>query len=175
MKKFIFPALAVVLALFTAACAGTPQQETTVPTVQTAPSTTATETTEVTTAATEETEASFAEMVLVDNDDLIFKITGIDENGLMGYTLKVFLENKTDKELMFTAEDASVNGFMCDPFWAETVAAGKKSNTTISWFESEFEANGIETVEEIVFTLRAYDNADWLADDILNQEFTLNP
>ena len=106
---------------------------------------------------------------------LTFTITGIEEDALMGYTLKVFLENKTEKELMFTLEDTSVNGFMCDPFWAETVAAGKKSNTTISWFETDFQDNGIETVEDITFTLRVYDNDDWMADDILKEVFTVNP
>ena len=135
------------------------------------------ETTEETTQATTEAPAAaeFEKITLVDNDDITFTITGIDENGLMGYTLKVFLENRTDKDLMFAMDDTSVNGFMCDPFWAETVAAGKKSNTTVSWFETDFEENGIETVEEIVFTLRVYDSNDFLADDILNDTFTVNP
>ena len=76
---------------------------------------------------------------------------------------------------MFTVESVSVNGFMCDPFWAESVAAGKKSNTSISWFASDFEDNGIQEVEEITFTLRVYDSNDFLAEDVFRDTITIQP
>ena len=173
MKKTICAALAAILALSMAACAAkAPEAETTLPTVETTTGAT-TASTEVTTEAP--TEAVFEEIVLADNENLTFKVTAVENDPIWGYTLKVFLENKTDKELMFSLDEVSVNGFMCDPYWAETVAPGKKSNTTISWFENTFAENGIETVEEITFTLRVYDSNDWLADDILNENFTVNP
>ena len=178
MKKTISLALAALLSLSMAAC-GSSDSVTTPPTTEAVSQATTAPTTPATEAATEETTeatiAAFESIVLVDNEDITFSITGIEEDGLIGYTLKVFLENKTDKELMFTLEDTSVNGFMCDPFWAETVVAGKKSNTTISWFESDFQENDIESVEDITFTLRIYDNDDWMADDILKEVFTVNP
>ena len=117
----------------------------------------------------------FSPLTLVDNDQITVKITGIDADGFLGYTLKVFLENKTDKELMFSTDDVSVNGFMCDPFWASSVAAGKKANEEISFSEGDFEKNGITAVEEIVFTLSVYDSNDILADDLLEQTFTFKP
>ena len=175
MKKTISLALAALLALSMAAC-GSSDSVTTPPTTEAVTQVTTAPATEATTVeTTEATTAAFESIVLVDNEDITFSITGIEEDGLMGYTLKVFLENKTDRELMFTLEDTSVNGFMCDPFWAETVVAGKKSNTTISWFESDFQENDIESVEDITFTLRIYDNDDWMADDILKEVFTVNP
>ena len=175
MKKTISLALAALLSLSMAAC-GSDDSGTIPPTTEAVTQVTTAPATEATTAeTTEATIAAFESIVLVDNEDITFSITGIEEYGLMGYTLKVFLENKTDKELMFTLEDTSVNGFMCDPFWAETVVAGKKSNTTISWFESDFRENGIESVEDITFTLRVYDNDDWMADNILKEVFTVNP
>ncbi|MBE6959557.1 MAG: hypothetical protein E7448_02405 [Ruminococcaceae bacterium] len=119
--------------------------------------------------------AEFSPLVLVDNDQFTVKITGIDPKGTWGYTLKVFLENKTDKELMFSTDDVSVNGFMCDPFWAVSVAAGKKANEEISFSEGDFKKNGIESVEEIVFTLSIYDSNDFMADDLLEQAFTVKP
>ena len=175
MKKTItlLTALAV---LFTLTACGKKEadSETTPPssaentTVTTAPSTT-----NSTTAATEP-EDIFEEIVLVDNEHVTVKITGVEQDAILGYTLKVFTENKTDMELMLTVEDVSVNGYMCDPFWAETVAGGKKSNTSIFWLESSFEENGIEAVEEITFTLRAYDNNDWLSEDVVNETITVN-
>lgn len=180
MKKLIYAALAAVLALSMVACGSkTPETGTTLPTGEIAEMTTGTTapTTEETTAETTEetTEAVFEEIVLVDNGDMTFKITAVENDPVWGYTLKVFLENKTDKELMFTFDSTSVNGFMSDPYWAETVAAGKKSNSSVYWLSDSFEENGIENVEEITFTLRVYDNADWMADDILNETFTVHP
>ena len=177
MKKLICTALAAVMALSLVACGSNPSDdETTIPTGETIESTSV-ETSEVTSVETTEevTEVVFEEIVLADNEDITFKITDVENDPIWGYTLKVFLENKTDKELMFTFDNTSVNGFMCDPYWAETVAAEKKSNTSIYWLSGSFEENGIETVEEITFTLRVYDNDDWMAEDILNETFTIHP
>ena len=67
---------------------------------------------EPTEAEVEEVEVTFAEQVLVEDDNCTVKVTGIEADGLWGYTLKVFLENKTDTELMYSLEKVAVNGFM---------------------------------------------------------------
>ncbi len=138
-------------------------------------STSSNTTSQVTTPPTTATGEKFEEIVLVDNDTATVKITGIEEDSIWGYTLKVFLDNKTDKELMFTVEKVSVNGFMIDPFWAAAVDGGKKANESISFMDSDFQDNGIEAVEEIALTLRVYDNGDWLAQDLINQSVTIKP
>ena len=115
------------------------------------------------------------EQVLVEDDNITVKFTGAEQDSLWGYTLKVYLENKTDKELMFSVDDVSVNGFMCDPFWASTVSAGKKANEKITFSEAAFAENGIEAVEEITFTLHVYDSNDLAADSLLKKTFTVNP
>lgn len=122
----------------------------------------------------EEKNTGFEEKVFVDDENCTFKITEIDPDNEWGYTLKAYLENKTDKNLMYAMEDVSVNGFMCDPFWAETVQAGKKSKSEISFFEENFAELGIENVEEIEFTLRVYDENDFEAADLVKETFTLN-
>lgn len=175
MKKLISMALAAAMVLTFAACAASSDSETSVPTTEGTTGSTTIGTTETQTTQTTEPTDAFQPIVLVDDENVTVKITGIEEDALWGYTLKVYLENKTDKELMFTVDDVSVNGFMCDPFWATTVAAGMKANQQISFSDSDFDKNGIETVESIVLTLRAYDNKDWMADDIFNDTFTLNP
>ena len=122
----------------------------------------------------ESTALEFQEKVFVDDENCTFKITGIEPDGFMGYTLKAYAENKTDKNLMFAWEDVSVNGFMCDPFWASTVQAGKKSVEEITFFASDFEELGIEDVEDIEFTLLVYDEDNWQAPHIVEEKFTLN-
>lgn len=121
------------------------------------------------------TQQAFQPIVLVENDDVCVKINGVDNDPIWGYSLNVYLENKTDKELMFTVDDVSVNRYMCDPFWAESVGAGMKSNSSISWFESSLEENSISDVQEIIFTLRVYDANDFYADDVLLETFTITP
>ncbi len=174
MKKKIFAAaLGLMLALSIAACSSAPDSETSVPATTLPQTTTAPATTVPQT--TEKEESEFTQIVLADNDEVCIKITGIENDPIWGYTLKVFLENKTDKELMFTVDDVSVNGFMCDPFWAESVAAGKKSNSTISWSETSFAENGITQVADITLTLRVYDSNDFMAEDVLEETFIIQP
>ncbi len=113
-----------------------------------------------------------AEKVFVDDENCTFKITGIEPDNLWGYTLKVDLENKTDKNLMFSLEDVSVNGYMCDPFWANSVQAGKKAKSDISFSVEEFEELGITDVEEIEFTLSVYDEDNWDTPHFVEETFT---
>ena len=120
-------------------------------------------------------EPTFTEHILVDDENCTVKITGIDTDNMWGYTLKVFLENKTELELMYSLDGVSVNGFMCDPFWASTVTANMKSNEEISFSEESFAQNGIDVPTEITFTLRIYDNNDWDAENLLEQEYTVYP
>ena len=115
------------------------------------------------------------EQVLVEDENITVKFTGTQEDSLWGYTVKVYLENNTEKDLMFSVDDVSVNGFMCDPFWASTVAAGKKANEKITFSEAAFAENGIEAVEEISFTLHVYDSNDLTAESLLKKTFTVNP
>lgn len=175
MKKMIALIGAAALAVSMAACSASSDGETAAPSTDSTTQSTTQATTEATTSPTTEPVEKFEEIVLVDNEQIVVKIIGVEDDPIWGYTLKVYLENKTDKELMFSVNDVSVNGFMCDPFWAETVAAGKRSNTSISWLVSDFEDNGIETVEDISFTLHVYDSNDWMADDIFNETITVKP
>ncbi len=112
---------------------------------------------------------------VIDADGVKFEITGIDPDDFWGYTANVYLENNTDKTLMFAIDEASVNGVMSDPFWASEVAPGKKSNESISWSSTSFKEAGIEAVTAIEFILRVYDSDDYSADDLVNDVFTIYP
>lgn len=120
-------------------------------------------------------EAQSTDNVIVDNESVKVTVIGYDEDSLLGYSVKLFLENKTDKEVMFSADEASVNGFMANPIFATSVAAGKCTFSSMSWSDSAFEDNGITEVTEIEFTLKAYDNNDWFADKFAEEIIKLNP
>ncbi len=113
--------------------------------------------------------------VLVDNEYVTVIVTGYEHDDIWGYTVNLFMVNKTDSNVMFSVDNASVNGFMIDPFYAKSVAAGKCAFSSMSWYDDDLEENGITEVEEIEFELTAYDYDDWTGDHYVEEVFTLNP
>lgn len=174
MKKIRYPIIAVLATMVLAACGSRTEPttpETTTPPASIAPVTPNNAPPETTVPEQDE----LSPTVLVDNDQVCVKITGTEVDPIWGYTLNVYLENKTDKELMFTVDNVAINRYMCDPFWAESVAPGMKSHSSISWFDSNLKENSISDVQEISFTLRVYDSNDFFAEDILQESFTVTP
>lgn len=115
------------------------------------------------------------DIVLAEDDNFSMTVTGTEIDPLWGYTLKVYLVNKTQTPLTFSVDDVSVNGFMCDPFWATTVAPGTADFAKISWSDESFEENGIEEVEDIEMKLRVYNADDYSADNLYEDVISLNP
>lgn len=130
----------------------------------------------VTPEAPAQEEMTFTEVVAVDNDLCTIKITGIDPDNLWGYTLNAYLENKSaDKTYMFSVSGAAINGVQSDPLFASEVAAGKKSNASISFSDSDLSDNGITDYTDIELTFRVHDSDDWMADDIAQETIHIYP
>ena len=113
--------------------------------------------------------------IIIDNEDVTVIVTGYEDDAIWGYTAKLYIMNKTDKNLMFSVDEASVNGYMADPFFAKSVSSGKSAFASMSWSDTTLEDNGIVAVEEIEFNLRVYDADDWLENDLVNKRVTLRP
>ena len=113
--------------------------------------------------------------IIVDNDYVSVIVTGYEEDAIWGYTVNLFLLNKSEQNIMVSVDDASVNGYMADPFYANSVSAGKCAFSSMSWSDTTLEDNGITAVEEIEFTLRVHDNDNWMADDFVNEVIILHP
>ena len=113
--------------------------------------------------------------IIVDNEYVTVVVTGYEDDPIWGYTAKLFLLNKTDKNVMFSVDESSVNGYMADPFFAKSVSAGKCAFSSMSWSDTDLEENGITVIEEIEFNIRAYDEDNWLDDDLANKTVTLTP
>lgn len=120
-----------------------------------------------------ETQAS--DNVIIDNEYVTITVIGYENDDIWGYTVNLFLQNKTDSTVMFSVDEASVNGYMADPFYANSVSAGKCAFSSMSWSDTTLEENGITEVEEIEMLFRAYDADNWTGDDFANQTITLNP
>lgn len=115
------------------------------------------------------------ETVIVQNDDFTFIIQNVDDELADYYTLNCYMANHTDKNLMVSWDNVSVNGFMVNPFWATTVAAGKQAYSEIIFFRSDFEKQDIEVVQDIEFNLLVSDSDDWEADFLINEIYTFKP
>ena len=116
-----------------------------------------------------------ADETIVDSEDLTFTITSVSASRSGDVSFKVLCVNKTDLNLMFSWDNVSVNGYMIDPFFASTVAAGKSSNVDISFSNRSLENANIASIDELVFTLRVYDSEDWSADKLVESEFIIYP
>ena len=110
----------------------------------------------------------------VDTDEIYFVVNGVlqDISGnVVGFT--TYMENKTDRTLMFSWTDTSVNGFMVENWFAEEVAPGKKANADAYFVSADMEDNGIESIDEAEYTLYVYDSEDWGADPVYKESFKI--
>ena len=112
--------------------------------------------------------------VLVDTEDLYFAIKQARTDAALGYEWKVYIENRTDQNLMFSFEKVSVNGVMCDPFWAEIVCAGKSAYSTVLWDHNSLEENDIAKIEQISLPLTVYSDEN-IANPYVDETFELTP
>lgn len=120
-------------------------------------------------------ESQSTDNVLFDDENVSVIILNYTEDPLWGYTINLYLVNKTDRTLMYSVDDASVNGYILDPFWAKEVQPAKVAFTSLSWSDTQLEENGITEVEEIEMLFRIYDSEDWFADSLLEEIVTLKP
>ena len=126
-------------------------------------------------AAIREREPEDTDTVVADNENLAIIVTGYGMDEIWGYTAEVYLVNRTDANVIFAASDVSINGFMADPMWAVSVPPHARKVSSISWFNSTLEENGIEKVEEIEIRFSAGDYDDWSADSLYDEVTVLNP
>lgn len=122
-----------------------------------------------------ERKALDSDNIIVDNDLATVTIIGYSNDDDLGYSVKFFLENKTDKALIFNANEVSINGYMIDPFWAIEIMPKKFAFSSMTWFSEELESNGISNIENIEFMLSANDYDTWGDTELINEKIILNP
>lgn len=105
--------------------------------------------------------------ILVDNAYITLTAIGMDHDDEFESTeLCLYLVNKSDKDLSIDASAVSVNDVMIDPYYTETVAAGKVKFSVLSWEDYELEEKEIEKIEKVEMEISGYGETDYL--DILN-------
>lgn len=106
-------------------------------------------------------EITVTETVLYDVEGVKVTATGY-EDGWMGPEIKILVENNSTKNVLVTSASVSVNGYMMPTavLYAE-VAAGKKSNETMTIMSSELDQSGITVLSELQFYLQIQDPESW--------------
>lgn len=113
---------------------------------------------------------SFAEeVVLVDNEHVLCRVTGYGTDWMGNFTMKLYLENRTDKTVVFTIDNGCVDGYVDDPFWAAELTPQSRANKEVAWYDLTQMPTLIE------FGFRAYDSNDWFADDFCKVNAILYP
>lgn len=127
--------------------------------VQTTVPATEMQTEETTTEAA--TEASSAESVLFENNGVKIIYKGVS-SGWMGDTVELKIENTSNKNYTVQTHDVSVNGFMVDPLFSCDVNSGKIANDKITFLKSDFEKNGITSINDIELSFHIFNDDDWM-------------
>ena len=106
-------------------------------------------------------EITIAETVLYDANDIKVTATGYAD-GWMGPEIKILVENNSTQNVLITTADVSANGYMMPyaSMYAE-VAAGKKSNESLTLMSSELKQSGIETLANLQFYIQLQDPDTW--------------
>ncbi len=112
---------------------------------------------------------------LIDTDDIAVGLLGYEGDATEGFTVDLFLENKTDVTMMVATQDESINGWMADPLCAKQIAPVKKMMAEVSWSKSTLADFDFDGITDIEFTLRAYDYNDWFADDFVQEKLDFYP
>ena len=118
-------------------------------------------------ADTSDNAVTVEQTVLVDQDNVVITATGMDES-VFGPELKLLIENNSDTNLTFQVRNASVNGYMADTMMSEDVAAGKKSNTEITFTTSGLKECGIDTFANMELSFHIFTTDGW--DDYLDTD-----
>lgn len=101
---------------------------------------------------------SIEEQEIFNSNGVIVKATKFDADSLFGPELGLYIENNTDKAVTVQVGNCAVNGYMNYALFSEDVAPGKKSNSTVTFFEDGLNVCGIETFSEIEFEIVVVDS-----------------
>ena len=119
-------------------------------------------------------EAKETDKVLIDNDSVKVTAIGAEMNEEREfYEVSLYVENKTDAQVMFEAENTSINGYMLETYWAVSVNPKTVGFSIMSWHSDDLEENDISEVEEIEFKLNAYDYDSY--DKYAEETVVINP
>ena len=86
--------------------------------------------------------------IVYDNNGIKVTVTGIEE-GWTGTEIKFLVENSTDRNIALSGDVIVVNGITMPAYLYIDVAAGKKTNSTMSIYSANLDVAGVERIATI--------------------------
>lgn len=105
--------------------------------------------------------AEITETLLYDANGITVTANSLNLDGFMGPEVKLNIRNESDKNITVQTGASAVNGMMFTGTLSEDVAAGKTANSSISFLNTEMDANNIKTIGEMTIDLHIYDTDAW--------------
>ena len=100
-------------------------------------------------------ESASSVQVMYDNPNCYMAVTDVMSDDLSaGVNVVLHIENRTDRDLLFSLSDAAISGTVVPASWSATIPAGQTSDETISWTGYDIETAGIVAVSDIQVSFR---------------------
>ena len=112
---------------------------------------------ETTQEETQDVVEEIAGQEVYNENDIRISYTGIEYDDIYGVTVKLKIENGSDKHIIVYPDNSSINGIMVDAIMSQDVLAGKVANGKLAIFNSYLEDNNITKVENVETTLLIVD------------------
>lgn len=113
--------------------------------------------------------------VIIDNEYATVIVTGYNPDGENGYTVNLFLINKTDEILMYSVEELYINGYEIAFFYAESVSGGNCYISLMSIIPELLEEKNITEVETLKIKFRIFNIYGQNGIDYANDIIVLKP
>lgn len=108
-----------------------------------------------------EAEVTLEEQVVYDENNIKVTVKGLTYDVWFGPAVAVLVENNSEQNITVQTRKSSINGLMIDTMFSCDVAAGKKANDNITFYENEMDVSNITTIKNIEFVLHIFDTDAW--------------
>ena len=106
-------------------------------------------------------EVTIEEQVIYDEHDIKVTAKALEYDDWFGPSIAILIENNSQQNITVQTRNSSVNGLMIDTLFSCDVAAGKKGNDKITFYETELDIANIEIMKNIEFQLHIFDSDEW--------------
>ena len=104
-------------------------------------------------------------LVIWDSDGIKVTCYELTHTSFYGAELRLLVENTTDKTVVVTSQECSINGYMVNGIFSEKISSNKKVWSNLRISRSDMEEMNIIDVDTIEFRIYSYNADTW--EDIL--------
>lgn len=116
-------------------------------------------------------------LLVYEDENVSITYNGITES-YMGYDINFLVENKSERTLILSMKETSIDGYMVDAYCYMEISPGKKMNDGATVYSQDLENISIDSISNIETKFNIYDSTDWSWDyetgNIIVLDYTAN-